>query len=69
MNNLYTALNGNRNNPNQILQQFNEFKRQMQNVNPKQEVEKMLASGRITQQQLNQVQETARQFQTMFGIH
>ena len=68
-NSIYSALNGNRNNqPMQILQQFNEFKKQMGNINPKQEVEKLLSNGQISQQQLNQAQETARQFQQMFNL-
>lgn len=72
---LYNALIGSsnipqtNNNPMQILQQFNNFKKQMANINPEQEVKRMLANGQITQQQLSQLQQTAKQFQTMFNIH
>lgn len=72
---LYNALIGSsnipqtNNNPMQILQQFNNFKKQMANINPEQEVKRMLANGQITQQQLSQLQHTAKQFQTMFNIH
>lgn len=72
---LYNALSGANNmpqinnNPIQILQQFNNFRKQMANINPEQEVKRMLANGQITQQQLSQLQQTAQQFQTMFNIH
>lgn len=48
---------------NNIVAQFQEFKRQMQGKNPKEEVEKLLKSGAISQDQLNQVQQMAQQFQ------
>lgn len=54
-------------NPMQMLQQFNEFKNNFTG-DPKAEVEKLLRSGRITQDQLNQLQTMARQFQQMFNI-
>ena len=48
---------------NNIVAQFQEFKRQRQGKNPKEEVEKLLKSGAISQEQLNQVQQMAQQFQ------
>ena len=56
----------NQNNPASMIQQFNDFRKQMQNINPKDEVMKMLQNGKINQQQLNQAQQMAQQFQSMF---
>ena len=47
-----------------LVQRFQQFKSTFQG-NPQQEVQKMLQSGRITQQQLNQAQAFAQQFQTL----
>ena len=44
-----------------MLQQFQQFKQRMQNVNPQEEVQKLLQSGRISQAQLNQMQQMAQQ--------
>lgn len=52
------------NGPMQMIQQFMQFKQNFKG-DPKAEVEKMLQSGRISQQQLNQVQQMAGQFQHM----
>ena len=48
----------------QMIQQFMQFKQNFKG-DPKAEVEKMLQSGKISQQQLNQVQQMAGQFQHM----
>ena len=61
---LYNQLN--KNNPVSMIQQFNEFRKQMQGINPKDEVMKMLQNGKITQQQLNQAQQMAKQMQSLF---
>ena len=45
-----------------IMQQFQQFKANFQG-DPKQEVEKLLQSGRMSQQQLDQLQGMARQLQ------
>ena len=45
-----------------MMQQFQQFKANI-NGDPKAEVEKMMQSGKLTQQQLNQLQAVARQFQ------
>ena len=50
--------------PMQMIQQFMQFKQNFKG-DPKEEVQKMLQSGRISQQQLNQVQQMAGQFQNM----
>ena len=52
------------NRPMQMIQQFMQFKQNFKG-DPKAEVEKMLQSGRISQQQLNQVQQMAGQFQNL----
>lgn len=62
---LFNALGGGMpqgNGPMQMIQQFMQFKQNYKG-NPKEEVQKMLQSGRISQQQLNQVQQMAGQFQ------
>ncbi len=45
----------------QMMQQFNQFRATFQG-DPKAEVEKLLRSGKMSQQQLNQLQAAARQF-------
>ena len=47
----------------QMLQQFNQFRSSFQG-DPKAEVEKLLQSGRMSQQQLNQLQAMAKQFES-----
>ena len=67
MNPLFNALGGGipqGNGQMQMIQQFMQFKQNFKG-DPKAEVEKMLQSGRISQQQLNQVQQMAGQFQHM----
>lgn len=64
---LFNALGGGMtqgNGPMQMIQQFMQFKQNYKG-NPKEEVQKMLQSGKISQQQLNQVQQMAGQFQHM----
>lgn len=48
----------------QMMQQFNQFKRTFQG-DPKAEVEKLLQSGQMTQEQLNQLQMMAQQFRAL----
>lgn len=47
----------------QMMQQFQQFRNNFQG-DPKQEVEKLLQSGKMSQQQLNQLQAMAQQFQS-----
>lgn len=64
---LFNALGGGMpqgNGPMQMIQQFMQFKQNFKG-DPKAEVEKMLQSGKISQHQLNQVQQMAGQFQRM----
>ena len=44
-----------------MMQQFRQFRQTFQG-NPKAEVEKLVQSGKISQQQLNQLQQAAGQF-------
>lgn len=64
---LFNALGGGMpqgNGPMQMIQQFMQFKQNFKR-DPKAEVEKMLQSGKISQQQLDQVQQMAGQFQSL----
>lgn len=51
---------------NNMLAQFQQFRQRMQGVNPHEEINKLLQSGAISQQELNQAQQMAQQFQSMF---
>lgn len=62
---IFNALSGNVP-ENNILAQFKQFKEQMQGKNPHDEINKLLQSGAISQQQLNQAQQMAQQMQSMF---
>ena len=53
-------------NPMQMIQQFNQFRANFTG-DPKAEVEKLVASGKMSQQQLNQLQTMATQFQAMIN--
>lgn len=61
---LFQALGGNRN----MMSDFQRFMQQMQGKDPNQEISRLLQSGQITQQQLNQAQQMAQQMQGMFGM-
>lgn len=64
-NSLFQMLGKPQNNgPMQMMQQFMQFKQSFKG-DPKAEVQKMLQSGRISQAQLDQVQQMAQQFQSM----
>ena len=47
-----------------IMSQFNQFKQNFQG-DPKQQVQQLLDSGQMTQQQFNQLSQAATQFQNM----
>jgi hypothetical protein len=59
---LFQALGGNRNQ----MSEFQRFMQQMRGVDPRQEINRMLQSGQISQQQLNEAQRQAQQFMGMF---
>lgn len=62
---LFNALGGGQQN---IMGQFQQFMQQMQGKNPHEEINRLLQSGRISQQQLNQAQQMAQQMQGMMGM-
>ena len=62
---LFDALGG-RSQSAPMMQQFQQFVHQMQGKNPQEEISKLLQSGRISQQQLNQAQMAANQMLQMF---
>lgn len=49
-----------------LLQQFNEFKKNFSG-DPKQQVQNLLNSGRVSQAQYNQAVQMAKALQTMMG--
>lgn len=51
---------------NNIFAQFQQFRKQMQGKNPHEEINKLLQSGAISQQELNQAQQMAQQMQSIF---
>lgn len=53
-------------NPIQMMNEFMKFKNSFQG-DAKAEVEKLISSGKINQQQLNQLQGMAKQFQDMMN--
>lgn len=61
---LFQALGGNRN----MMSDFQRFMQQMQGKDPNQEISRLLQSGQITQQQLNQAQQMAQQMQDLLGM-
>ena len=63
---LFQAL-GENGQPN-MMGEFQKFAQQMQGVNAQQMINRMLQSGQISQQQLNQAQQMAKQMQSMMGM-
>ena len=64
---LFNALSGGMpqgNGPMQMIQQFQQFRQQFQG-DPKQEVQNLLNSGQMSQQQYNQLQGMATQVQNL----
>ena len=50
----------------QLMQRFNQFRQSFQG-NPREQVEQLLNSGKISQQQYNNAYQMAQQFQKMMG--
>lgn len=69
---IFKALGGNManmgggNNPFAMVQQFIQFANGFKG-NPQEEVQKLLNSGRMTQEQYNALQQQASQFQSLLG--
>lgn len=51
---------------NNMMGQFQQFMNQMKGQDPNQIINQMVQSGKISQQQLNQVQQQARQMESQF---
>lgn len=51
---------------NKMIQDYNKFRQEMQGKNPQEEINKMLQSGKLNQNQLNQIQQKAQQMQGLF---
>lgn len=54
------------NNPMQMIQQFNQF-RQTIPGDPRQQVQRLLDSGQMSQEQFNQLSSMAQMFQQLIG--
>ena len=63
---IFDAIGGNMMPGNNMFTQFQQFRQRMQGVNPHEEINKLLQSGAVSQQELNQAQQMAQQFQSMF---
>ena len=50
-----------------VIEKLNQFRQSFQG-DPKQQVQQLLNSGRVSQSQYNQAVQMAQQFQRMFGI-
>lgn len=64
MNNPFFGALGGGNGFMQLMQQFQQFKANFHG-DPKAEVKKLLQSGKLSQAQLNQLQQMAKQFQSL----
>lgn len=67
-NSLFQALNGNMNmgNVGNFMTQLQQFQRTLQG-DPRQQIQQMLNTGQISQQQFNQAAQMATQIQRMMG--
>lgn len=58
---------GNNNQFGDLIKQAQAFKRQFANINPRAEVERLLNSGQMSQQQFNEYSQIAQQVAQMMG--
>lgn len=66
---LFNALGGGMpqgNGPMNMMQQFQKFMGEMKGKNPQEEINRLLQSGKVSQQQLDQAQQMAQQMRGMF---
>ena len=63
---LYNQMMNNQNQNNSFLQRFNQF-RQNFNGNPQQQIQQMLNSGKISQEQYNRAVQQAQNIMRMLG--
>lgn len=66
MNNRMPLMGGRVGNFMQMMQQFNAFRNNF-NGDPQAEVQRLLNSGKMTQEQYNQLSQAAQMFQNMMG--
>lgn len=66
MNPLFKELGGAHMGQQNPMQQFQQFMAEMRGKNPNEEIRKLLQSGRISQQQLNEAQQMAQQMRGLF---
>lgn len=64
-NDLYRQMQGRQGNP--MEQNFMNFMNQFRGQNPRQIIDNLVSSGKLTQQQLNAAQQRAGQMGDMFG--
>lgn len=64
MNPLYNDMQSNQGG---MLQRFQQFRQNFRG-NPQEQIQQLLNSGKVSQQQYNQAVQMAQQFQRMFGI-
>ena len=60
---------GNNNQFGDLIKQAQAFKRQFTNINPRAEVERLLNSGEMSQQQFNEYSQIAQQVAQMMSKH
>lgn len=65
MNPIYSALGGGKA-ANPMLAQFSRFMQEMKGKDPNAMIQEMVSSGRVSQQQLDQAQQQARQLEGFF---
>lgn len=59
-------MTGTMGNMQQLMQQFNQFRQTFQG-NPQQQVQQLMNSGKVSQQDYNRAYQMAQQFQRMMG--
>lgn len=64
MNPLYNEMQNNQ--PGNMLQRFQQFRQNFKG-NPQEQVQQLLNSGKVSQEQYNRAVQMAQQFQRMFG--
>lgn len=64
---LYNSMNQNQPTANNLIQRFNQF-RQNFHGDPRQQVQQLLNSGKVTQQQYNEAMQKARMLQNLLDI-
>ena len=65
MNPLFNEM-GNNNVPNNFISNFQQFRQNFKG-NPQEQVQQLLNSGKVSQEQYNRAVQMAQQFQRMFG--